>query len=370
MAKKRNNGEGSITYDKSRKSYRVAVTTPNGDRLYKRFKDEGDAIAWKTDQLHSMQKGTFVAPNNMTVGEWTIKWLTTYKKDTVKQRTYERYTSLANHFKTISTIKLQELKPLQVQELYQQLALSACTIIKVHNLLKDMYNKAFELELIQKNIMTVVKPPKYEPKEIEIFTPEEIQQILKVCSSHGKLKKYYPAVLLGVVTGARLGEILGLRWMDIKLATSEIHIRKSLQKSHTLGLFLETPKTKASISKIAIPFEAVEALKKLKAKTKNLDLKQEKLAFVTRNDTPVAPRNFERAWEDILRNANIAYKKFHTLRHTHATELLSKGIPLSDVAKRLGHSKQSHTLELYSHAMPQNDELIMGTIQKLYLVPK
>ncbi|QJW48838.1 tyrosine-type recombinase/integrase [bacterium BFN5] len=66
---------------------------------------------------------------------------------------------------------------------------------------------------------------------------------------------------------------------------------------------------------------------------------------------------------DILEN-------FHCLRHTHATELLSKGIPLSDVAKRLGHSRQSHTLELYGHAMPRHDELITGTIQQLYVVPK
>ena len=367
---KRKNGEGGISFDKSRNSYRASVIAPDGRRIFKRFKTKEEALSWKNEQLYNMQKGTFVSPSDVLLGEWLLKWLETYKKDTVKQRTYEGYVSLAKHLIPLSKIKLQELKPLNIQEFYQHLKLSACTINKIHRLLKECYTKAYQLEMVQKNIMPLVKAPKYEAPGIEVFKREEIEQILATCKNHIKLKKYYPLILLMVTTGARLGEILGLRWCDVFLASSEIYIRKSLQKSNSLGLILESPKTKASIRKIKITQEACDELKKLKTKIKNIDLKQEKLCFLTRNATPIAPRNFERAWCDLLKNANIEYKKLHVLRHTHATELLANGVALSDVAKRLGHSKQSHTLELYSHALPNHDELIANTIQSLYAVPK
>ncbi|MBP2631434.1 MAG: integrase family protein [Firmicutes bacterium] len=369
--KKRPNGEGGITYDEIRNSYRASVTTPVGKRLFKRCKTEEEAIKWKTEQLRNMHTGMFIAPSDMTVGEWAVQWLATYKKDTVKQRTYERYTSLAKHLAMIAGVKLQDLTPLQVQQFYQTFPhLSACTVAKVHKILKDMFNKAFELEMIRKNIMTAVKPPKFESKPIETFTREEIDAILNACKSDSILKKYYPTVLLATTTGMRLGEVLGVQWRDINFVDSTIHIRRSLQLSNVLGLILESPKTRASIRKIKITDECKEELKKLRLKVINMDIKQETLCFVTKNDTPIAPRNFERVWKSLLgeKHANIPYRNFHVLRHTHATELLAAGTPLSDVAKRLGHSKQSHTLELYSHAMPNHDDFIADTIQKLYAV--
>ena len=63
MAKnKRANGEGGITYDKSRDSYRASITTPEGKRIFKRFKTEQEAVVWKTSQINSIHKGTFVVP--------------------------------------------------------------------------------------------------------------------------------------------------------------------------------------------------------------------------------------------------------------------------------------------------------------------
>jgi integrase len=60
------------------------------------------------------------------------------------------------------------------------------------------------------------------------------------------------------------------------------------------------------------------------------------------------------------------HKKFHALRHTHATELLASGENIMDVARRLGHSKASTTLDLYGHAIPGNDKKIAAKIGKLY----
>lgn len=73
-----------------------------------------------------------------------------------------------------------------------------------------------------------------------------------------------------------------------------------------------------------------------------------------------------RAWSVILKGAEVNYKKFHCLRHTHATQLLSGGVPLLEVCKRLGHSKPSHTLNLYGHAIPNMDKMVAEQVAKIY----
>lgn len=370
MPIKRSNGEGSISYDKARNSYRTAVTTPDGKRIYRRFKTEQEALIWKTEQLNTIHKGTFVAPSNITVGEWAIEWLTTYKKGAIKQSTYEHYLYLSTHIQSIADIKLQELKPSHVQNLLNQLLdnrLSANTVNKVNSLLKDLYSKAAKLDMINKNIMLLVNPPKFEKKQIEIFTRNEIEKLLLACRDN---QTYYPMILLGATTGMRKGELLGLRWCDVNIANSEIHIRKSLQITKAFGTTLDTPKTKSSIRRIKVTEDVIKILRETKSRTTNIDIKQEKLCFVTRNETPINRHNFDRFWRESLISANIPYKKMHVLRHTHATELLASGVPIIEVSRRLGHSKISHTLELYGHAIPDYDEKIVEKVQQLYFVPK
>lgn len=364
-------GNGSIVYDKINDSYRVFIMTPAKKHISKRFKEKQNAIEWKNEQLSDISRNNFIEPNKITLGEWAVKWLENYKKDSLKQRTYERYVSLAKHLSPLAQTSLQDIKPLQVQELYKNMTdISNSTIYKVHKLLKAMMNKAFELEMIRKNVISQVIPPRFERKEVTIFTREEVENILKTTHDVKKYQRYYPMILLAVTTGMRLGEVLGLRWCDVLFNSSQIFIRRSLQSSNMLGLILETPKTKASIRKITITLDTCRTLQTLKNKTKNIDIKQETLCFRTVTGKPMAPSNIERMWKSLLTYTKVPYRNFHVLRHTHATELLASGNPLVDTAKRLGHSRISHTYELYGHAMPGSDKKIADFVQQLYVVPK
>lgn len=70
--------------------------------------------------------------------------------------------------------------------------------------------------------------------------------------------------------------------------------------------------------------------------------------------------------KSILLLASVPHKKFHVLRHTHATQLLANGVPLLEVSKRLGHSRASHTLDLYGHAIPGYDASLPNKISKIF----
>ena len=92
--------------------------------------------------------------------------------------------------------------------------------------------------------------------------------------------------------------------------------------------------------------------------------------FHTSNGTPLQPRNMQRTWAHILQEAQKPHKKFHVLRHTHASHLLAHGKPLAEVAKRLGHADPSYTLKLYGHFIPGYDEQIPETITEVYNLPQ
>lgn len=363
------NKNGSVYYDKSHKRWYGSITTPAGKRVKKSFTTKTEATVWATAQMASINSKNFVEPSNITVGCWALTWLKTYKKGAVKQRTYERYKQLIAHLKPIASIKLQDLQPVRVQQFYQSIPLSPCSVHKVHKVLRELYSKAYILDMVPKDIMKAVISPRFEQKEIEIFSTKEIDLILQTAHDYKGLELYYPIILLAATTGMRLGEVLGLRWCDVYFGTSEIYIRKSLQNSIEKGLFLETPKTKAGKRKISLTDDVVNVLKELKKAAPSIDIKQEQQCFLSKKRKPIFPYNAERAWKAVVTRAGIPYRNFHVLRHTHATKLLAEGIPIIEVSRRLGHARISHTLELYGHAIPNYDSKIAAKIKDIYSIP-
>lgn len=128
----------------------------------------------------------------------------------------------------------------------------------------------------------------------------------------------------------------------------------------------------ATIRKIKLTTAMLDELYLLKVERKQISILNDDLVFATKNNTPISLRNYERFWMNFLseRHANIPYKNFHVLRHTHATELLAAGIAIIEVSRRLGHTKVSHTLDLYGHAIPNYDQQIAGKATQLYVIPR
>lgn len=361
-------GSGSISFDKTRKRWQVAFFDATGKRHYKRFDRDKKELAqqYLTEQLNDINHNTFVSPAKITIGEWTIEWLNTYKKGSVKESTLENYIRISKHFDKLSNICLQDLQPLHVKKLYSDLSangLSNTTLHAIHSALRSMIKTAYDINFIKKDIMSLVPAPKIEKKEVQIFTKKEIKNILSTAKIY--FKKRYPIIFLAVTTGARQGEILGLRWCDIDLNFNTISIRDSLSLTSS-GKKLTTPKTKASVRTISIPISVSSIFRELKLKVRNMDILQRTLIFKTDNGTPVDRRNLDQSWVLLLKKANIPYRKFHALRHTHATTLLAEGIPIIEVSRRLGHAKVAHTLDMYGQSIKGYDKKIADKITNIY----
>lgn len=169
--------------------------------------------------------------------------------------------------------------------------------------------------------------------------------------------RIYLPVLLATSTGMRKGEILGLRWRDINFEERTISVVQTLQRNSN-GLEYRQPKTKKSRRLIELPASVVEELKKhrLQQKKERLLLgeayKDNDLVCCWPDGSPLKPDWVSRNWQNLCKKLGIKRVRYHDLRHTHSTLLMSWGVPTKVISERLGHSNTQITDDIYSHVLP------------------
>lgn len=359
---KNTNGEGSVYFAKSRNKWCAAIIDPHKNRIAARFDTKEEADKWLTVKLSEFYKNEYIPPTTITVGEWYMEYVMTYCAPNVKRKTLADYVRTGKKLAPIADIKLQTLNAAAVQKFYNNLPpMAPSSKYKIHTMLNSAIAKAHALGIIQKNVMLAVNAPKNTKVDVEIFTVAEVQQILTTVQNSRYYSKYYVFILAALSTGARLGELLGLKLS--KVNNGSIVISNNIVTVHN-KLYEETPKTNAGRRTITISGELEKLLreKALEGKITPID----PYVFHNSKGGLVWPRNIERVWKNILIEAQIEHKKFHTLRHTHATQLLAAGVPLLEVAKRLGHSDPAHTLRLYGHFIPGYDTKIPEKVNEVF----
>lgn len=349
MATKRPYGEGTFYFDETKQLYRAMLVSPSGKRLTKASKNEEIVKDWLNEQRLLVGRNQHVDPIGITLLEWATSWVDTYSRPNVRQRTYERNLSLLNHLEPIAGTALQKLTPTQIQSLYNDMAdegYASGTIKHVHKLLNGILKQAVANRYIMINpLQQGVKPPRIVRDEIEIFTAAEIELLLQLAQQNNP--RLYPALLLAVTTGMRLGEVLGIRWQDIDLTNSTLQVRQSLQMTG-IGIIFEPPKTEKGKRKIPLPQQMVLAFKeyrklwseskikhahntcsKCNATGKLVDdgnkniisyecpscdhawLYANDLVFVSNTHTPLHPKNFTvRFWHKLQTDAEFHMNEF------------------------------------------------------------
>jgi integrase len=153
-------------------------------------------------------------------------------------------------------------------------------------------------------------------------------------------------VLLGVLTGMRIGEILGLRQKDVNFSSGQIRIEQACYR----GL-LGSPKTKGSRRTLPLPTGLVKPL--MRIREKGTRTSEEDLVFQTRNGRPLNDTNLlHRHLKPVGERLGMPWLSWHVFRRTHATLLQVAGASLKDAQTQLGHSKMSTTLEVYTIPIP------------------
>ena len=206
-------------------------------------------------------------------------------------------------------------------------------------------------------------------------------------------QRCYPLLFLALATGCRQGELLALTWQDIDLQKGTLTVRRSLARADQ-GFEVKEPKTAASRRTIALPDLAGSVLTQHKAAMMKAGLLGAPI-FCTRDGGYLLKQNVLRSLRAVIRRANTppgkinkggrpkkdekprpkesfemlklipAKLRFHDLRHTVASILLSQGQSIRAVSQRLGHSNPALTLRIYAHCMPSDDAQLAAGLNRL-----
>lgn len=286
-----------------------------------------------------------------------------FKADRVKYSTYydlhSRVTSkILPYFKGK---KMSEIKPIDILDWQKKTfpSLSYNYTSKLMTALGAIYRYGERYHDI-KNIMSKVdRPRNMSPKsEMQFWTPEQFASFSAAIDD----TTYRLFFLTLYITGCRRGECEALTWADVDLAKGEIKISKSVtNKTPGSPWEITTPKNASSNRTVPIP----EFLVKQFASYKAEQLDPSPSAFVFGGTRPLAPTSTDRYFKKTIEKAGVKPIRIHDLRHSCASLLISKGVSIVAVSRRLGHSDIEQTLNTYSHLMPDDQTKIIRELDRL-----
>lgn len=338
-----------VYYDKKRKTYYVSVYVEMKDGTKKRimrrgFKTQRDAKKVEKELIFEYsQKSSDNPPFNEFIDEYIERFEKIRKKSSTRNLKWltETYYKPAFENKCIQDIKNKDIIKLH-DVLIDSLSVSTAKV--AHGILSTVFNYAIKLEYINVNPCREVGNLQAEgKKEMNYWTLDEFKHFM----SYVENEKYRALYMLLFYSGARVGELMALQWKDVDFKEGMIDINEGYYKGE-----IDTPKTKSSIRKIKIPNHTMKLLRELKLSRKNKDD-----YYVFGFNT--VPMDSYAVWKKLKRDISIAGVKeirVHDFRHSHASYLINKGCDIQIVSKRLGHTKVSTTLDVYSHLYPNKED--------------
>ncbi len=197
-------------------------------------------------------------------------------------------------------------------------------------------------------------------KETGTFTKAEQAKLLSVLCTN--MNRFKLGVLLCLFTGLRLGEVCALKWSDIDFANKTLAVRRTVQR-----LYVENAAAKTAL------VETVPKSGKSKREIPLQDLIIARLGdfqntkeYVFGGDKPLDPRTMQNHYRKILKEAGVAYKNFHTLRHTYATNCIEGGTDVKSLSEMLGHSSVKITLNYYVHPSMDTKRMYADSLCEFY----
>jgi len=276
-------------------------------------------------------------------------------------------------------LKLKDIRPEHLNKFYKALAkdgtnkrtgkgLSAKSILEHHRFISVVMETAFREQLIPLNPAERAIPPKQQKKEAECFELEEVQEIIKAVECEPL--KWKALTHLFIVTGARRGELLGLRWKDVDFNNNSIYLCNNLLYAPDKGIYATTLKTGEN-RRVSISSETITMLRTLKTEQAKelLQLGSKGIksgyVFTQWNGTPMHPDSVTDYYKKLSARKCLSHINPHKFRHTQASLLIDSGVDIVAVSKRLGHSKVSTTTDIYSHLINKADERASNIISDL-----
>ncbi|MDY6089787.1 MAG: tyrosine-type recombinase/integrase [Bdellovibrionota bacterium] len=344
------------------KKYKITVAIGyNGNKRINHYETfyggKKEAILRENEIKSQLKNNSFVNKSKITMKELLEEWLK-YSKDIWSPKTYISNVHWCEVIsKSIGHIRLQDINVKILEDFYKNLrentTYSDKTLQHFYTIITTSLKKAILWGYIKNNPNSYIEKPKVRKKEIQCYSPEEVEELLE-CIKNEPLK-YQAIIYLALDSGARRGEIIGLTWDDINFKKQTLNINKSVQYTKELGIFEKSTKTQTSDRIIYLSNITISILKAYKKEQLEIQLKlgskweNSKRIFTTSFGGNMHPDTPSQILEKIIKKYNLKRISFHGLRHTSISLQISSGIQTQIISKRAGHSSISTTHSIYSH---------------------
>jgi integrase len=357
--RRRANGDGSL-YKRSDGLWCAAIMI-GGRRVVRTSRDQAKARQM-IEQLRGLAATGQPAPvaRNAagTVGEWFAKLI----RPDMAPSTVTVIENVGKKLDLSLGIRpIHRVGPADVESFLDQFPVRS----RVRQQAYDYLNRAFKKakKIVPENPCEEVERPRYQKKPHRSFEVHEIEAIIAEARQH----RLGGAIILGFLTGMRQGEIFGLRWQDISWAANRLMIRQTASRNRGGGAVIEDrAKTKESIREVILVPDAIRALlsRALHATQEGPSVRQSDLVFpARRRGAVIGSGSFAKCvWKPILEKLGLDARGLHHSRHSAATLLIRKGVPLSVVSQILGHSNTSTTQEVYAHVLQGDADRAMNAL--------
>lgn len=286
-----------------------------------------------------------------------------------KAKTLKSYRDLLKRINPeIGPVKLQDIRAEHLNKLYAKLAepgqnkktgagLSPKSILEHHRVISSVLSQAVKEGILTMNTAQRATPPKMQKREVKTLEVEEIQAVLEALKTEDL--KWQVCVELMIATGARRGEILGLRWEHVDWQENRLFLCENRVYTPETGAISTTLKTGES-RHVSVSPSVMVLLKRWRVEQASTFLKLGVVPFgyvLTAEDGgPMHPDSPTDWLSKFSKRHGLPPLHPHLFRHAQASLLIAQGVDILTISKRLGHSRTSTTLDIYGHALAKSDE--------------
>ncbi len=293
------------------------------------------------------------------------EWFAEYAELNLRHTTLITMRKLTKRvYPALGHLKMDKISLRQIQAFINSLAkdgtnlstgkpLAPKTIRHYLGLISDVFNYAVKMGIVSNNPCSKVTIPKGEVREKQIYSQEEMEDLLS--KMDGEPLKYKAFFYLMAYTGFRRGEMLGLEWKDVDFENGIISVRRTSNQTADRGIYTDTTKTRRSQRTLKISPYIMDILRELKAEQDEDALRfgnkwVETDRLFTQDNGEAQHPNTTYTWlKRFCKRENLPFYGLHSFRHFAASSLISAGLDVTTVSGALGHSNSTTTLNVYSH---------------------
>jgi integrase len=340
------------------------------------FKTAKAAKEARDEARNAVNKGTYVAPQDLTVAAYLERWMTGHEME-LKPSTAKTYRDKIRLYllPALGHERLQALSPSRLSVVWRDMherggkdgkGVSPRTVEFARAVLRKALEDAVVERLIPVNPVVGSKMPKRDGKpKHTTWTGPQVQTFLAAVDE----SRWAPMWQLAVATGMRRGELMALRWEHVDLDAGVLAVERSTTQLGTERV-TTTPKNHER-RRINLDLRTVTALRAWRKAQAEERLawgpayeNTEDHVFTWENGRPLLPDYVSKLFLRVQAGLELPRLTMHELRHTHATLLLRDRVPVHIVSKRLGHKDPSVTLNVYADVIPDDDVSAVDVFSK------